>query len=185
MRQSSGSRRVIVSLMVIHALLVSWCALRSGFAWTEVGLLPAGVIDWRYGSYDVFRVNPPLVRMWATLPVLALNPDVPFAGTLSDPRSRAQWEVGAAMLKVDARAAERNLTIARLFCLPFSIAGMWVAVRLAKAVCRPCRPRSHRDHVVVNRIGVMERALVGTTRLIHSKLSPGITSPSFRIPRLA
>lgn len=132
MRQSSVSRRVVVALMVIHALLVSWCSLRSGFAWTEVGLLPAGVIDWRYGTYDVFRVNQPLVRMWATLPVLALNPDVPFAGTLSDPRSRAEWEVGAAMLKVDALAAERNLTIGRLFCLPFSIAGMWVAVRWAK-----------------------------------------------------
>ncbi len=132
MRQSSVSRRVVIVLMVIHALLVSWCSLRSGFAWTEVGLLPAGVLDWRYGSYDVFRVNPPLVRMWATLPVLALNPDVPFAGTLTDPRSRAEWEVGAAMLKVDALAAERYLTIARLFCLPFSIAGMWVAVRWAK-----------------------------------------------------
>jgi hypothetical protein len=171
--------------MLIHALLVSWCALRSGFAWTEVGLLPAGVIDWRYGSYDVFRVNPPLVRMWATLPVLALNPDVPFAGTLSDPRSRAEWEVGAAMLKVDALAAERNLTIARLFCLPFSIAGMWVAVRLAKAVCRPFRPQSGLDRVVANRIGSLGHAQVEATWLLHSKLSPGITSPSFRIPRLA
>lgn len=118
-------------LIAVHGVLVSWCAARYGFAWTEVGLLPAGILDWHYGTFDVYRVNPPLVRMWGTLPVLALEPEIPFHGVLSEPRSRAEWEVARAMFDADPDAAHLWLRIARLFCLPFAAVGMWVASRWA------------------------------------------------------
>ena len=118
-------------LIAVHVALVAWCALRYGFTGTEVGLLPAGILDWQYRNFDVFRVNPPLVRMWGTLPVLALDPEIPFSGVFPDPRRRAEFQVAMAMLDADADAAHRWLVIARLFCLPFTVAGMWVAARWA------------------------------------------------------
>ncbi len=127
-----GARRLVFRALIgAHVGLVVWCAVRYGFAWTEVGLLPAGVLDWQYGSFDVFRVSPPLVRMWGTLPVLALDPEIPFRGVLPNPRSRAEWAVARAMLDADSEAAHFWLKTARLFCLPFTVAGMWVAARWA------------------------------------------------------
>ncbi len=115
--------------MLFHTVLLSWCAVRNSFSWTETGLLPAGIIDWRYGSFDVFRVNPPLVRMWATLPVLAFDPEIPFRGVSVDPRNRAEWDVARAMIDTNGEAAFVWLTVARLMCIPFSLLGMWTAFR--------------------------------------------------------
>jgi hypothetical protein len=123
--------RTVIALMLFHTILLSWCAVRNSFSWTETGLLPAGIIDWRYGSFDVFRVNPPLVRMWATLPVLAFDPEIPFRGVSVDPRNRAEWDVARAMIDANGEAAFVWLTVARLMCIPFSLLGMWTAFRWA------------------------------------------------------
>ncbi len=130
--QSVLYSRVVGVLMLVHALLVAWCALRYGFAWTEVGLLPAGILDWRYGTFDVFRVNPPLIRMWGTLPAIPFAPEFPFSGTAPDPRIRAEWDLASRMIEADPIAAQRALSIARLACIPFSLAGLWVAARWGK-----------------------------------------------------
>lgn len=138
-------------MMVVHAMLIAWCAYRNSFCWTETGLLPAGIIDWQYGSFDVFRVNPPLVRMWATLPVLAFQPEVPYAGVASDPRRRAEWTIARATMQEHGDEAWMWLTVARWMCLPFSLAGMWVAAvwagrlfgtaaRIGVAVLWACSP---------------------------------------------
>lgn len=119
------------SLIAVHLILVVWCVARYGFAWTEVGLLPAGILDWQYRSFDVFRVSPPLVRTWGSMPVLVLDPEVPFRGVLSDPRRRAEWGVARTMMETNPEAAHLWLKLARLFCLPFAAVGMWVAGRWA------------------------------------------------------
>lgn len=121
--------KIVIGLIAIHFFLVGWCAFRNSFSWTETGLLPAGILDWRYASFDVFRVNPPLVRMWASLPVLAFDPDIPFKGVSVDPRRRAEWDVARSMIDTNGQTAWMWLTVARLWCLPFVWAGMWVAWR--------------------------------------------------------
>lgn len=121
--------RMVIGFLVLHSLLVGWCAYRNSFSWTETGLLPAGIIDWRYASFDVFRVNPPLVRMWATLPVLMLEPEIPFRGVSTNPRNRAEWDVARSMIDTNGEITWMWLTVARLWCLPFLWAGMWTAWR--------------------------------------------------------
>ncbi len=125
----SRTPRLVIALILLHSVLVGWCACRNSFSWTETGLLPTGVIDWRYSSFDVFRVNPPLVRMWATLPVLAFDPEIPFRGVSSDPTRRAEWDVARAMIETNGEVTWTWLTVARLWCLPFLWAGMWTAWR--------------------------------------------------------
>ena len=112
-------------------MLVAWCAVRYGFVWTETGLLPVGILDWHFARFDAFRVSPPLVRMWGALPVLALDPEIPFPGVLPDSRRRVEWDVARAMMGTDPEAAHLWLKVARLFCLPFAAVGIWVAVRWA------------------------------------------------------
>jgi hypothetical protein len=119
----------IRGLFLIHAILVSFCAIRYSFTATELGLLPAGIVDWQYDGFGVYRVNPPLVRMWGAIPAVVQGAEIPYRGTAGDPRQRAEWEVGREMFNTAGDRVYSWLIGARLFCLPFTLAGMWVAVR--------------------------------------------------------
>lgn len=116
-------------LLTIHALLLTGCAIRYSFTWTEIGLLPAGIIDWRHGDLEVFRVNPPLVRMLATLPLIAAGVDTPYHGAVGDPRIRVEREVAREMVATHGTRSLIYLVIARLTCLPVLLTGAWVAFR--------------------------------------------------------
>lgn len=123
--------KLIVATLLIHAGLLAWGASRHSFAWTEVGLLPSGLVHWKYGSFDTFRVNPPLLRMWATLPVLAMQPNMPEVTILSDPRQRAEWTIGQDFVDANGTYAFNCLAVARWMCIPFSLLGGWICYRWA------------------------------------------------------
>ncbi len=129
-----GYRTAVIVLISLHALLVAGCAMRYGVAWTEGGLLPTGIYDWKYGTFDVFRVSPPLVRMWAVLPALALDPEIPFRGASHDPRDRQERELSRTVFRGMPDEAHLWLKLGRLFCLPFVIAGAWFTARWAEQV---------------------------------------------------
>ena len=63
----------VVSLLIVHTGLLAWRAWRHrpGFGGGRASHLPAGISHWRFGRFDLYRVNPPLVRMVAALPVAA------------------------------------------------------------------------------------------------------------------
>jgi hypothetical protein len=113
--------KLVVAMLIFHAVLLAWGASRHSFAWTEVGLLPSGLVHWKYGSFDTFRVNPPLWRMWATLPVLAMQPNVPEVTISGDPRQRAEWTIGQDFVDANGTYAFACLAIARWMCIPFSL----------------------------------------------------------------
>ena len=85
--------RWAIILIVVHTVLLIWSSLRNGFGWTKVGLLPAGILDWQYNGFDVFRVNPPLVRMWATWPLAISGIESPFSGISPDPLDRDEQDI--------------------------------------------------------------------------------------------
>ncbi|MCA9049708.1 MAG: hypothetical protein KDA89_13325, partial [Planctomycetaceae bacterium] len=124
---SGRHNRLMVLLFCVHTVMLSWCAMRNSFCWTEAGLLPSGIIDWQFGDFAAFRVNPPLIRMWATLPVLVLDPDVPYYGESENPRHRFEWDLARTMIETNGTVAWTWLFWARLMCLPFSLLGMYVA----------------------------------------------------------
>lgn len=126
--------RWVIILIAIHTVLLIWSSLRNGFGWTEVGLLPAGILDWQYNGFDVFRVNPPLVRMWATWPLAFYGVEIPFIGTSPDPRDRAEWSVGKAMIEQYGTHCYVWLGVARMMCLPFAWIGMIIAYRWSHEV---------------------------------------------------
>jgi hypothetical protein len=58
----------VIGLLGLHVLLLGWGAARHTPSIDEVGFLAAGISHWTCGSFDLYRVNPPLVRMLGTLP---------------------------------------------------------------------------------------------------------------------
>jgi hypothetical protein len=65
-----------VGLLVVHATMLSWCAARHTPTFHEVGHLPAGLSHLELGRFELYRVNPPLVRTWAAFAVLFAQPIV-------------------------------------------------------------------------------------------------------------
>lgn len=132
MRGFKVERAVIATILAIHVGLLAWGAARNSFAWTETGLLPSGLWNWRYENLDVFRVNPPLLRMIAALPVLAMEPRIPNMYVSPDPRERAEWELGKRMVADHGERSFWMLTVARWACIPFSVLGAWICFSWAK-----------------------------------------------------
>jgi 4-amino-4-deoxy-L-arabinose transferase-like glycosyltransferase len=124
-------RAAVLVLLVLHAGLLAWGASRHSPTIDEVGHFPAGLRHWQEGRFDLYRVNPPLVRMVATLPVLAERPVTEWHRYLPDYKSRQEFTVGRQFI---ARNGERSFwyfTIARWACIPFSLLGGFICWRWA------------------------------------------------------
>jgi len=124
----------VALLLLAHAALLAWGAYRHSPAIDAWAHLPSGLIHWQQGRFDLYRVNPPLVRLVAAVPLLLVGP-------------HAQWEIppasGAHRPEVDAAIALYfacgprvfgYFTVARLACIPFSLLGGWVCYRWAGAL---------------------------------------------------
>jgi hypothetical protein len=122
---------LVMIMLAVHGSLLAWGATRHSFAWTEAGLLPSGLFHWKYGNFDTFRVNPPLLRMWATLPLLAMNPKLPDVAISTDPRRRSEWDLAQQFVDANKLYAFRCLAVARWMCIPFSLFGAWICFRWA------------------------------------------------------
>lgn len=67
----------VTCLLCLHVVLVAWGAVVHSPVLDEVGHLPAGVSHWKFGQFTLYKVNPPLVRAIAALPVaLWADPDM-------------------------------------------------------------------------------------------------------------
>lgn len=119
-------RALVVSLLFIHALLLGWSASRNSWTWDEVAFLPAGISHWHFGDYELFDVNPPLVRMVAAVPVLFADPELDWDGYTTNPTVRPERPIGERFLANNGERSFRLLTLARWACIPFSLLGGFV-----------------------------------------------------------
>lgn len=114
---------LVTVLLVIHAGLLLY-SLRRNFATVdEVGHLAAGVAHWQTGDFSPYRVNPPLVRMLATLPVLAANPATDYSDLRDVPGRRSEWSLGHKFVQTNADRYFDLLCMARLAGVVWSMLG--------------------------------------------------------------
>jgi len=89
----------------------------------EPALLAAGVSHWELERYELYRVNPPLVRMVAALPVLAVGCQTDWKGFQESSKARPEFIIGANFVALNGRRSLWLLTLARWACIPFSLIG--------------------------------------------------------------
>ena len=65
---------IVGGLLACHALLLARGAAIHSPTVDEIGHLPAGLSHWTFGRFDLYRVNPPLVRSIAAVPVFLARP---------------------------------------------------------------------------------------------------------------
>jgi len=129
---TSARALVVLSLLVIQAALLGFSATRHSPTCLEPAFLAAGLSHWQFDRFELYRVNPPLVRMVAALPILAAGCETDWSRFHDGPGSRAEFPVGDDFVKANGPRVARLLCYARWACIPFSLIGAFFAYRWAK-----------------------------------------------------
>src|SRR6476620_4349491 len=67
----------VAGLLILHAALLTWSALRNSVTFDEFAHLPAGLSYWRYGRFDIYDYTPPLPQLLGSWPALLAGARVP------------------------------------------------------------------------------------------------------------
>lgn len=131
LRKRMHSRCVMLGLLAFHTGLLAWGALVHSPTLNEPGHLVAGVSYWQFGRFDVYRVNPPLVRLVAALPVVLAEPATDWRSFYVGAGSRPEFELGRDFVAANGDRAFRYMTLARWACIPLSLLGGYICYRWA------------------------------------------------------
>jgi hypothetical protein len=114
-------RLVIGSLLCLHAGLLAWSARCHSPTSNEPAHLSAGISHLEFSRFDLYRVNPPLVRSVAALPVLLAGYESDWGG-LED-KGRPVFRIARSLTVANGERFVWLVTIARWACIPFSLVG--------------------------------------------------------------
>jgi hypothetical protein len=115
-----------------HAGLLAWGASRQAPTYDEVGHLPAGLSHWSLGRFELYCVNPPLVRSWAALPVVTAGCQTDWRRWDDRPGHRPEIWVGQDFFRANGPRAFWLLSLARWACVPLSLLGGYLCFRWAR-----------------------------------------------------
>ena len=124
-------------LLVTNAGLLLWSGWRHSPVANELAYLPAGISHFDLGRFDLYRVNPPLVREVAVLPVILAAPLTDWSHYSTDPLLRPHNAVGLDFQKVNGPRLFWLFTCARWSCIPFSLLGCYICYRWSDALYGP------------------------------------------------
>lgn len=125
-------RVVFVGLMAAQAGLLAYAATRHAPSIDEAAHLPAGISHWVLGRYELYAVNPPLVRSVAALPVLLQDPILDWDNFEWQIASRSEFQVGRDFITRNGKRSIWFYTVGRWACIPFSLLGGWICYLWAR-----------------------------------------------------
>lgn len=126
------ARRTVVVLVLVHTALLAYSAYIHSPTLNEPGHLVAGLSYWKFGRFDVYNVNPPLVRMVAALPVIAVGCNEDWSGYYEGPGARPEIGMGEDFMVANGEKSFFLFTIARWASIPFSWIGAIVVYLWAR-----------------------------------------------------
>ncbi|GIX50057.1 MAG: hypothetical protein KatS3mg132_251 [Limisphaera sp.] len=101
----------------------------------EGGHLVSGIWHWQSGEFDLYRVNPPLVRLWACWPVREVAAEqMPAWVEEAFQVRRPEFVLMSRFVHELGWEAQRLLFRARLMVVALSLLGLWICWRWARAL---------------------------------------------------
>jgi hypothetical protein len=113
----------VIALLGVQAGLLAWSATHNSPTLDEPAHLVAGLRHWKYGAFDVYSVNPPLVHYVAALPVICagyIEAEIE-PGLNSEPR--VEFKLGEDFVRANGFRSLWLFTIARWACIPLTLMG--------------------------------------------------------------
>jgi hypothetical protein len=132
LEQPRVARRAVVGLLTIQTALLAYSAYVHSPTLNEPGHLVAGLSIWKFGRFDVYNVNPPLVKMVAALPVMAVGYEEDWSGFYTGPGARPEFAMGEDFVAANGERSFFLFMIARWACIPFSWIGAVVCYLWAR-----------------------------------------------------
>jgi 4-amino-4-deoxy-L-arabinose transferase-like glycosyltransferase len=117
---------IAVILLTFHVTLLLISSRLQFPTRNEVAHVPAGLVCWETGNYSLYKVNPPLWKMLATLPTYCLGPKLDGLRLPATPGDRPEWGDAHTF---SADNADRYFTLiwsARLAGIAWSLLGGWI-----------------------------------------------------------
>ncbi len=133
------SKTVVCLILLIHCTLLVHHARVHSPGWDEVGHFGSGMVHLQTGVFDLYRVNPPLVRTWACLLPYAAGAtsELSDGDVYSGPTQRGEFWVGQKLMDRYGPSYMGYLELARYLCIPFSLLGALSIYDLSKLVFGP------------------------------------------------
>ncbi|MEJ7591375.1 MAG: glycosyltransferase family 39 protein [Planctomycetaceae bacterium] len=95
----------------------------------ESAHLAAGLSNLQLNRFELYAVNPPLVKMVAALPVLKMHPVTNWSSAGSVYGNRNEFLFGSCFVEQNSSRSISLYRAARIACLPFGILGLWMCYR--------------------------------------------------------
>ncbi|MDR3109910.1 MAG: glycosyltransferase family 39 protein [Planctomycetaceae bacterium] len=123
---------ICLLLLAVQTVLLAWSGYIHSPTHLEVFHLPAGLSHLELSRFDLYRVNPPLVRMVAAVPVWLSPHHSNYASYNRDPLIRAEYGVGIDTMHANGKRFIWLITLARWACIPFILLGSWICFLWAR-----------------------------------------------------
>ena len=120
---------LICGLGVVFACLAVWSSSQQSPSVDEVAHLPAGLSHWQLGKFELYAVNPPLVRMLATIPLAIRGTEVPWINYSLRVPDRSEFPVGRDLIHLHGAASMELFRTARIALIPFVLIGLFTCVK--------------------------------------------------------
>lgn len=116
-------RLIVASLLVVHVGLVFGNLRWNFITFDEVAHVPAGLSHWETGTFALGRVNPPLARTVATLPLLFASPRTDYHQLSDRQADRLERKVGVDFIAANGPRSFDLIRLARLAGIVWSLLG--------------------------------------------------------------
>jgi len=123
MRPAAIFRALSAALLLTQAGLLAYADAVHSPTIDEVGHMAAGLSHWQTGKFDLYHVNPPLVRAVAVAPVLLAQPKTDWQKISDAPGARSEFDLGRDFITANGARSFWFFTWARWACIPFGLLG--------------------------------------------------------------
>ena len=114
---------LFIGAMIVHVVLLLFSAASHFPNVDESAHYISGVGHLHLGRFDLYRVNPPLVRMVSALPSFLTSPAIDWSKSYQF--DRPEFSVQESFFRLNGRNVLSHLFWARVACIPFSLIGAW------------------------------------------------------------
>ncbi|MEK6868373.1 MAG: hypothetical protein AABX98_06135 [Nanoarchaeota archaeon] len=129
MEKIIGKKWPVFVLLTIFFVLAVTSMMHNSATSDEVAHIPSGYTYWKYFDYKINPEHPPLIKLWATLPFLILNPALP--SDLIYWENGDQWEFGRQFLYWSGNDADQLYFWSRFMIVLIGMVLGWYVFRWA------------------------------------------------------
>jgi hypothetical protein len=114
---------VVFGLVAIHTGLIAYSAYVHSPTLNEPAHLVAGISYWKTGRFELYSVNPPLVKIVAAAPTVMLGAKENWSRLRIGDGARSESLLGRDFVAVNGQRTFFLIMISRWVCIPFSWIG--------------------------------------------------------------